>query len=112
MGEALIYGLSALWSLGCIGLSVWSIVWTLRENEWVMAAVAGFIGLPIAALLAIMPWAFIAQTQSPNLAVLKKNEWVCTETRTETTMMPVATGRTTTIVPTIHSVCIVYARTN
>jgi hypothetical protein len=74
-----------------------------------MAAAIVGLGLPMGAVMAVLPWGFIQDSQSPDLAVLKKGQWACTATRLETTLMPISTGKSTILVPTTHSVCIAYS---
>lgn len=112
MTALLVYGLSALWSIGCIGGIILLIWYMINQTEYGIAFALFFLGLPFAVLLAILPWAAIADFKSEDLAVLKKNAWACTATRTETTMMPVTTGKTTVMVPTTTTVCIQYSRTH
>ena len=90
--ENIIIALMVLWTIGCtVGpfLGSWCLV---KEESLFMAAFVLLITLPIGCLLAFVPWMLYAQETSPNLAVLKKNEWVCSASHSETTTTYVKSG--------------------
>lgn len=104
--------LSIFWAIGTLACMI-ALVKHLYEDSGNTASVIGFCVLfPLSAVIAALPFALILESRSPNLAVLKKNEWACTSTRTETFLMPVVSGNNTTMVPSVRSVCIRYSRTN
>jgi len=106
----IIYGLSALWAAGCVIAPLVGTYYLWQDDGRWMAALFFAIGLPVGAVLAVLPWWAIAGTKSPDLATLKKGQWACTASRLETTMMPVSTGKTTMLVPTTYSVCVTYSK--
>ena len=107
-----LFGLAALWAIGIVAGTVLFLNYMRADSGPVVAGVLTAIGLPTALVIAAMPALFIMSENSPTLAVLKKNEWVCSETRTENFMMPVVSGSSTTMVPSTRSVCVVYTRTH
>lgn len=103
----IIYGLSVLWSSACIIAPLWA-AWLLwQDNEPGMSLACFGLGLPLMAFMAALPWAFIHDSQSPDLATLKKGQWACTGSHDETTMILV--GKV--IVPQHRTVCDAYSRT-
>jgi hypothetical protein len=102
--------LSGIWGIGCaVGLLV--ALWrTYNDGEYVIAALVFFLGGPLLALFAILPWAFIADSVSPTLDTLKKGEWVCTDSHTVVTSVPISTGHSTTFMPQSYKVCNTYTR--
>ena len=109
---AVVVFLCVMWAVGILTGAIILLKSGVEDFTRLGAAVMGCIGIPIAVLIAAMPMVYVMDQQSPDLAVLKKNEWMCSETRTETIMMPVVSGNTTTMVPSVQSVCIQYSRTN
>ena len=90
--ENLIIALMVLWTIGCtIGpfLSSW---WLFNEESPFAAAFMLLITLPLGCVLASIPWILYGQEVSPNLAILKKNEWVCSASHTETTTTYIKSG--------------------
>lgn len=102
--------LAGMWSLGCIAC-VFCMAWAFLSDSYDRNITAGaliiLVGLPLGALLAILPWALAAQSRSPDLAVLKKGQWACTATHSETHMQLV--GKV--MVPQTRRVCDAYGRT-
>lgn len=102
--------LAVLWSVGCFSLPLWA-VWSMwDEDEKGMAAATLLIGLPIGCLIAVLPWAFIAEQRSPDLATLKKNEWFCSSSHTVVTTTMVMSGKVMIPVTQSHQVCDQYQR--
>lgn len=108
----LVYILSAAWSLGCIAAVIAIVAYLWGDETPIMAGVVGLIGLPFAAVLALLPWAAIDDMQSPDLVTLKKGDWACSAQHTETGSTVMSTGKTTMVLPTSHSVCDQYSRLN
>ena len=73
-----VYFFATLWSLGCVFLPLWALGVLWSERDFGPAVVTVTIVWPICCLLSILPWDFVLDNQSPDLAVLKKDEWVCT----------------------------------
>ena len=78
----ILYLLSALWSFGCIALPLYMVVTLWRDGDHILSVILAAIALPIAFLLGAVPWALIAEQASPDLAVLKREEWVCANSTT------------------------------
>jgi hypothetical protein len=99
-----------MWSIGCtIGLI--GVIWiTIDDRDYGLTALALFLGGPVAIIIGALPWMFLEDASSPNLATLKKGEWVCTNSHTVVTGVPISTGKTTTIMPQSHKVCDSYTR--
>ena len=97
------YILAAMWSIGMLSLvitftySVWDDV---SENIFGILATIG-IGVPTALFLVFVPWALIHDAESPNLATLKKANWVCNSSHQE-----IIPGKT----PMMKTVCDNYFR--
>ena len=109
--DYLVYTLLGMWSVGCIGGALyWAISNILTPYDRAVGFMVLFTGLPIAAFMGLLPWAVLADMQSPDLATLKKGEWTCSQTRIVNGMMPVVSGKTTTMVPTTSTECIQYSR--
>ena len=68
------------------------------------------IGWPLACLIGTLPWAFFASQQSPVLAILKKNEWICFSQHTVVTTTSVMSGKVMVPVVQSHQVCDQYNR--
>lgn len=49
-------------------------------------------------------------SKSPHFQ-LKKSDWLCTREKLETTLIPVATGNSATLLPTTKVLCVEYRRT-
>jgi hypothetical protein len=61
-------------------------------------------------ILSIVLWAMFADSQSPNLATLKKNAWFCSEKHTEIYTTYVKSGNSTVPVTNTRIVCDQYNR--
>jgi len=103
----IIFALSALWSVSCIVGTLWATYHLWQDDERGMALACFGLGLPIMAFFAVMPWAFIIDAKSPDLATLKKRQWACTASHDETTMVLV--GKV--MVPQRRPICDAYSRT-
>ena len=106
----LVYTLSVIWSIGLIALPVVAIGWCVRENELFIGAGLLFLGLPLCAFMAAIPWMIMDYDRSPTLATMKKSEWYCTASRTDTVMTPITTGNITVMTPQTYETCIQYMR--
>ena len=82
------YILATMWSAGCIIAPLWG-AWSVWRNDGhlLVALVITTLVLPLGVAGAVAPWAFIVQEQSPDLATLKKNEWVCTASHQQTVLI-------------------------
>lgn len=94
------------WAIGCIVIALLVLKWLWCEESPLISICVGLILTPLALLMAALPYLIYAQETSPDLATLKRNEWVCTATRTRTTYVLV--NRTMT--PIISNECITYNR--
>lgn len=103
--------LAAMWSLGCVGGPLWMAVTSIREGDRAIGLACLTIGFPVGSLLACLPWAFMTQANSPDLVTLKKNEWACVASHTQTTMVASSTGKITTMIPVTTTICDAYGRT-
>lgn len=106
IGTAVFLALSAMWSIGSVAFPVWGMIQTARDYEWGMCAAMLFLGLPLGAVLAALPWMFIAEARSPDLVTLKKGYWACTASHQVTTMVLV--GKV--MVPQTRSECDAYGK--
>lgn len=101
--------LSVLWSLGCLAGFGW-IIHTIWDDyggpDWWAMAFAFGVGLPIVLLFAVIPWGAMAYASSPDLVTLKKAEWECINSHSETTY--VKSGDI--LVPVTSDICDVYGR--
>jgi hypothetical protein len=70
--------LAIMFAVGAIGTVIWAVWLLIEENSWGLDLGVFLIGLPIACLLAFIPFAMIADAESPILVALKKGEWECT----------------------------------
>ena len=105
-----VYLLTTLWSLGCFGLPLWA-AWSLWDDgDNGLAVAIGLMAWPIGCLLAVLPWAFISEAQSSDLATLKKNEWFCSQSHPVTTTTYVKSGSVMVPVTSTHQVCDQYNR--
>lgn len=104
--------LCVMWAVGILTGAIILLKTVVEDFTRLGAGVMGCIAIPIAVLIAALPMGYVMDQQSPDLAVLKKKEWMCSETRTETIMLPVVSGNTTAMVPSVRSVCVQYTRTN
>lgn len=106
----LIYFLATLWALGWVVLPLWAALWQWNENEKGMSVFIVTVIWPLDCVLSFMPWAFISEAQSDNLALLKKNEWYCSQPRSHTTTTLDLSGKTMVPVTTTQQVCDQYQR--
>jgi len=106
-----VYALSAMWAVGCFVLPLWGAWVFFREGDTAPALGVLFIVFPLCVLMGAAPWAFIKQGASPDLATLKKNEWVCTEAHYVTTTTYVKSGSVLVPVTSRSEVCDQYNRT-
>lgn len=67
------YLLATLCSLGCFGLPLWAAWSCWDDGDNGLAVAIGLIGWPIGCLLAVLPWTFISEVQSPDLATLHES---------------------------------------
>ena len=106
-----VYLLCVLWSLGCFGLPLWA-GFSMVRDPWDrgMGIAILLLGWPIGCFIAVLPWAFIAQERSPDLATLKKNEWACSASHTQITTTYVMVGKVMTPMVQSHQVCDQYNR--
>jgi len=104
------YGLMIMWSVGCIGGCLLIAVGGFSDGDLGLGFAVTLLGLPIAVLLGLLPWAIAEDMASPDLVTLKKADWVCSTSHNVTSMTPVSTGKTTIMVPTTQSVCDTYSR--
>jgi hypothetical protein len=71
--------LATMFAVGVIGFALWAIAFIFMEADNLLITIAAFLtGLPIACLLAFIPFAMIADAESPILVSLRKGEWECT----------------------------------
>jgi hypothetical protein len=107
------YALATMWGVGCIGLPLW-VVWAMwREGDRGPAIAILLLGLPLGALLALLaflPWTLVKRDNSPNLATLKKSEWVCAEAHYVTSTTYVKSGSVMVPVNSRSKVCDQYNR--
>lgn len=97
--------LALIWTLG-VGYFTYRTGVYLWSHGDVVDYGFAFLMSPVVFILATLPWAFIAHEESPDLETLKKDEWVCTRTKTETYMALV--GKV--MVPQTRKVCTRYER--
>lgn len=105
----LFYFLAAAWSLTIIGAWLYATAEMWDESIGI-GVIFTFVVGPLAFLMACLPWAIMQDETSPDLVTLKKGEWACVSQHSETTMVPISTGKTTTLVPQTNSVCDQYGR--
>jgi len=109
------YGLAGLWSLGCFGLPLWG-AWHFSfglekyDREYGMSAALLLLIWPLGCFMAFLPWMAMDAAASPNLETLKKAEWACSESHTETRRGAVSTGKITIPTTTHLTVCDQYNR--
>lgn len=101
---------AGLWSLGCFCLPLYAVwyLWTDREEGLALATL--LIGWPIGVILSIVPWAIFADSQSSDLATLKKNAWFCSEKHSEVYTTYVKSGNSTVPITNTRIVCDQYNR--
>lgn len=99
--------LMVMWSAGCVGLTVYLVWFLFDEGDNGMAVAALLLGLPFAVVIAALPWGVMADIRSPDLVTLKKGDWGCTTSHSETSM--ILAGKV--LVPTTRRVCDGYGRT-
>lgn len=102
--------LAAMFSTGVMGVAAYCVFSLVSEDEWALVAVAFLVGLPIAIIVALAPWALIGDETSPDLATLKNNEWFCSAKHTAVTTTLIMSGKTMVPVVTSHVVCDQYNR--
>jgi hypothetical protein len=105
MFDILVGVLTVLWSVGCVLLPLWGTVTLFREGDRGMAASLLLIGFPIGCLFATLPWAFISEQKSPDLATLKKNEWRCSTSHTVVSTTYVMSGKVMIPITSSHQEC-------
>ena len=105
------YILAGGWTVTLLLCALWviSVGW---EEGLLFGLLGTFVVAPLVALFAAAPWFIWADEQSPNLTTLKKGQWACVASHSETVMMPISTGKTTTLVPQSTIVCDQYSRIN
>lgn len=107
--EYLLYILAGGWSLTLTICAIWGIAEGWSDSA-LMGLISTFVIGPLVGFIAAAPWLIWSDAESPDLVTLKKHEWVCVARHSETTMMPIATGKTTTMVPQTTEVCDQYSR--
>lgn len=110
-----VYLFAAGWTLTIVaiwfGALVQSVADALRGYEgWFVPALLFFVVGPLVLLLAGLPWAIIEDASRPVLDTLHKGDWSCASSRNSTTVVPISSGKTTTIDPITSSVCEQYVR--
>ena len=100
--------LAFLWSVGCIGMTLFVIVSVWRDDQRGVAAAILLIGLPLMAVMAYLPWGYLAHRESPVLATLHKTEWECSVSHKETKLVMI--GKI--LSPQTRTVCDAYTRVN
>lgn len=111
MTHAAIYAIMALWSLGCFFLPLVAGYILIRDkfSRWEGVFVI-CVAWPVGCALAVLPWIMAADTKSPDLAVLKKNEWQCTVRHTQTVTTYVQSGKIMVPITNVLRVCDQYSR--
>lgn len=107
--EYVFYFFAAGWSLAIAAAWIF-MLFELCGDSLLAGSLMIFVGGPLFFVMAALPWAFWSEQSSPDLVTLKKDAWACVASHTETTMVPISTGKTTTMVPQMHSVCDQYGR--
>lgn len=107
------YFLSALWSVGCVVIPLWAGFSLVQDRcDRGLGISVLLVGFPLGCLFAMAPWAFIADIQSPNLATLKKGQWVCSQSHQVTSTTYVKSGSVLVPVTNTNRVCDQYRRTH
>jgi len=108
----LFYLLAVLWSLGCFIIPLIMGISMFADREPALGATLILLGWPAGCLFAYVPWALISEAQSPDLATLKKSEWVCAQSHPVTTTTYIMTGKVLVPVTNTHQECDQYNRSN
>lgn len=104
------YALAGLWFLGCTVLPLYAAVSLFQDRDTGLGAAVLLIGFPLGCLIAVLPVALIEESQSPDLATLKKNEWVCSASHSVSTTTYVKSGSVMVPVTSRHQECDVYSK--
>lgn len=108
--SAVLYALAGLFTIGCVVGPLGCAVYVFRDGERMIAALIFFIVWPVACLLGALPWGLIADAKSPDLATLKKSDWICSASHPETTTTYVKSGNVLTPITSHRQVCDQYSR--
>jgi len=103
-------GLAALFTFGCVVMPVYAAIWLWNDRERGPAIVCMTIVWPITIVIGALPWLAYADSQSPVLATLHKNEWLCAASHSVTTTTYVKSSNVLVPMTTTHQVCDQYAR--
>lgn len=71
------YILAGMWTAGCTLAPLWATI-CLWRDEPSLSLVTLFVGLPLGVLIGVFPWGMMQDAESPELASLRKGQWVCT----------------------------------
>lgn len=104
------YILAGAWSAGCIAGVIHFFVTTFDEDGFFTWIIELVVGAPLAILIAAIPWFALTEATSPILATLKKGEWVCRSSHSDSTLVPMVTGNTTILMPISERKCDEYVR--
>ena len=104
------YILASMWLVGCVVAPLWAAIVTWQDDDNLICFLVLSIGLPLGCLLGILPWALIAENRSPDLATLKKNEWVCSASHVESSTTYVMSGKIMVPITSNDTVCDQYNR--
>jgi hypothetical protein len=80
----------------------------LREIDWPLWCMVGLIG--ITALVAGWCFYMVWESETSEHYELAKSEWSCTQSSTQTILVPMLVGKTTIIMPQVSTMCINYSR--
>jgi TRAP-type C4-dicarboxylate transport system permease small subunit len=80
----------------------------LREIDWLVWCFAILIALTVALIgwCGYMVW----ESETSEHYELAKSDWSCTQSSTQTSMVPMLVGKTTIIMPQVSTVCTNYSR--
>ena len=102
--------IGAMFSAGCVLIPLYGVYLLWKNNEIGIAIFTLVIAWPLTVLIAYMPWIIYADIQSPNLAILKKNEWFCSQKHSVVTTTIIPSGKIMIPITSVHDVCDQYSR--
>lgn len=104
-----LYALAALWAIGCIHGALLFTVFMFDDEGPAVGVVCGCISIPLAVILALVPFAMISDSNDPHMS-LNKTEWVCMNSRTIPVTTYVKSGNVMVPITSYQKVCDQYNR--
>lgn len=106
----ILYGLAALWAIGCISLCGYSVFSDFFADTIIGKFLCACIAIPVFVCGAGFPFYAIADSTGPTLATLDKAHWQCASSHQELVQTWISSGKSIIPITNVENVCDAYTR--